>query len=278
MIVVKSRAEIDKMRRASRIVADSLEAVAAAVRPGVTTGEMDAIAEQVIRDAGAVPSFKGYSPDPKRQPPFPATICASLNDELVHGIPGRRSLANGDIISIDVGAIADGYHGDAALTLAVGDISSEARELLDVTQESLYAGIVAARGGSRLGDVSSAIQQVIEAAGYSVVQGYGGHGVGRRLHEDPHVSNSGQAGKGPLLQPGMTIALEPMANLGRPETVVRSDRWTVATADRKLCAHFEHTICITPGEAEVLTEFSPALYERIGGRVQGARVPVAASA
>ena len=273
MIVVKSRAEIEKMRRASSIVADTLQAVAAAVRPGVSTGELDSIAERVIRGAGAVPSFKGYSPDPKRQPPFPATICASVNEELVHGIPGRRTLINGDIISIDVGAIFDGYHGDAALTLAVGEIGAEARHLLDVTQESLYSGIDAARGGNRLGDVSSAIQQVIEAGGYSVVQGYGGHGVGRRLHEDPHVSNSGQAGKGPLLQPGMTIALEPMANLGQPETVVRSDRWTVATADRKLCAHFEHTICVTAGEAEILTEFSPALYERIGGAVRGPRVP-----
>ena len=273
MIVIKSRAEIEKMRRASRIVADALEAVSLAVRPGVSTGELDAIAERVIRGAGAVPSFLGYSPDPKRQPPFPATICASVNEELVHGIPGKRTLINGDIISIDVGAIADGYHGDAALTLAVGEISPEARALLDVTQESLYAGIEAARGGRRLGDVSHAIQRAIEADGYSVVEGYGGHGVGRRLHEDPHVSNSGQPGKGPLLQPGMTIALEPMANLGRPETVVRSDRWTVATADRKLCAHFEHTICITSQEAEVLTEFSAALYERIGGRVRGARVP-----
>ena len=266
------------MRRASRIVADALEAVAAAVRPGVSTGELDAIAERVIRAAGAVPSFKGYSPDPKRQPPFPATICASVNDELVHGIPGKRTLVNGDIISIDVGAIADGYHGDAAVTLAVGEISLAARDLLDVTQLSLYAGIDAAQGGKRLGDVSHAIQRVIETAGYSVVEGYGGHGVGRRLHEDPHVSNSGQPGKGPLLQAGMTIALEPMANAGGPETVVRSDRWTVATADRKLCAHFEHTICITPGEAEVLTEFSPALYERIGGRVRGPQVPLGATA
>src|SRR5687767_8669197 len=192
------------MRGASRIVAETLETVAAAVRPGVATGELDAIAESVIRGAGAIPSFKGYTPDPKRQPPFPATICASINEELVHGVPGRRTLAGGDIVSIDVGAIYDGYHGDAALTLAVGDVSAEARKLMDVTQESLYAGIAAARGGGRLGDVSSAIQRVIEAGGYSVVQGYGGHGVGRRLHEDPHVSNSGQAGKGPLLQPGIT--------------------------------------------------------------------------
>ncbi|MGI8422582.1 MAG: type I methionyl aminopeptidase [Chloroflexota bacterium] len=278
MINVKSRAELAKMRRASRIVADALDACSVAVRPGVTTGELDAIAERVIRDAGASPSFKGYTPDSKRQPPFPGTICASVNEELVHGIPAKRVLVSGDVISIDVGAIWEGYHGDAALTLAVGEISADARRLLDVTQESLYAGIDAARGGSRLGDVSHAIQRVIESGGYSVVQGYGGHGVGRRLHEDPHVSNSGQPGKGPLLQPGMTIALEPMANIGNPETVVRSDQWTVITADRKLCAHYEHTICVTSGVPEVLTEFSPSLYQRIGGPVRGPRMVMAATA
>ncbi len=253
------------MRRASRIVAEALDAVSAAVRPGITTAELDSIAYDYVRKAGGKPSFKGYSNQPG-VPPFPATICASVNEELVHGIPGRRVLNEGDIISIDMGAIWEGYHGDAAVTVPVGTISPEARRLLDVTQDSLYAGIAAARAGNRLGDISHAIQAVIEASGYSVVQGYGGHGVGRRLHEDPHVSNSGAPGKGPLLQPGMTIALEPMANLGRADTVVRPDRWTVATADRKLCAHFEHTICVTAGEAEILTQFHPRVYERIGGR------------
>jgi methionyl aminopeptidase len=277
MIVVKSRAEIEKMRCASGIVADALDAVSEAVRPGVTTGELDALAERVIRGAGAIPSFKGYS-NQEGVPAFPATICASINDELVHGIPGRRRLEDGDIISIDVGAIWEGYHGDAALTVPVGRISREARDLIDVTQESLYAGIEAARGGSRLGDISHAIQRVIEAGGYAVVQGYGGHGVGRRLHEDPHISNSGQPGKGALLQPGMTLALEPMANLGRAATLVKPDRWTVVTADHKLCAHFEHTICITPAEAEILTEFPASVYERIGGRVRGpVALPVGAA-
>ncbi len=263
------------MRRASRIVAEALDAVSDAIRPGITTGELDVIAERVIRDAGAIPSFKGYS-NQEGVPAFPATICASVNEELVHGIPGRRRLTEGDIISIDVGAIWEGYHGDAALTVPVGQISREARDLLDVTQESLYAGIDAARGGNRLGDISHAIQRVIEAGGYAVVQGYGGHGVGRRLHEDPHISNSGPPGKGPLLQPGMTLALEPMANLGKAATLVKPDRWTVVTADRKLCAHFEHTICVAPGDAEILTEFPGTVYDRIGGRVRGpVALPVA---
>ncbi len=273
MISIKSRGEVEKMRHASRIVANTLETVAAAVRPGVTTMELDTIAYDAVRRAGAKPSFKGYSTQ-KGIPPYPATICASVNEELVHGIPGRRVLAEGDIISIDVGAIWEGYHGDAALTVPVGEIAPETRRLLDVTQQSLYAGIGAARGGAHLGDVSHAIQVVIEAGGYAVVQGYGGHGVGRKLHEDPHVSNSGQAGRGMVLHPGMTIALEPMANLGRAETRVLRDRWTVVTADGALCAHFEHTICIKKGEPEILTEFTPALYRRIGGPVLG---PVAAA-
>jgi len=268
VITVKSRGEVEKMRRASAIVADALDAVAAAVRPGVSTAELDAIAYGVITRGGAIPSFKGYSNQPG-VPPFPATICASVNDELVHGIPSKRVLREGDIISIDVGALWEGYHGDAAVTVPVGEISPAARELLNVTQESLFAGIDAARGGSRLGDISNAIERVIRAGGYGVVEGYGGHGVGRRLHEDPHIPNSGPAGKGPVLQPGVTLALEPMANLGRAATKIRPDRWTVVTADGKLCAHFEHTICITPGEAEILTEFSPTLYRRIGGRVFG---------
>jgi methionyl aminopeptidase len=189
-----------------------------------------------------------------------------VNDELVHGIPSKRVLNAGDIVSVDVGAIWEGYHGDAALTVPVGEISPEARRLLDATLESLFAGIGAARAGHRLGDISAAIQRVIEGAGYGVVREYGGHGVGRRLHEDPHVSNHGQPGKGPLLQSGMTLALEPMATAGSYETRVRRDSWTVVTADGRLCAHFEHSICITGGEAEILTEWAPRVYERIGAR------------
>ena len=269
MISVKSRAELEKMRRASQIVAAALDAVTAAVRPGVTTGELDRIAYDVIRDAGARPSFKGYSIG-RGIPPFPATICASVNEELVHGIPGKRVLLPQDILSIDVGAVWEGYHGDAALTVAVApderDVPAATRRLLDVTLEALYAGIAAARAGRRLGDVSAAIGQVISRGGYGVVRGYGGHGIGRRLHEEPHVENAGTPGRGPLLQPGTTLALEPMANAGAPETAVRPDKWTVATADGRLCAHFEHTICVTSGEAEILTQFHPRVYERIGGR------------
>ncbi len=255
------------MRRASRIVADALNAVSAAVRPGVTTAELDAIAYDVVKRAGAKPSFKGYS-NGKGVPPFPATICASVNDELVHGIPGKRVLANGDIISIDMGAVWDGYHGDAAITVPVGDVPPEVRRLLDATQSALYAGIGAARAGNRLSDISHAIQLVIEHAGFAVVQGYGGHGVGRKLHEDPHVSNSGPPGRGALLHPGMTLALEPMANLGSAPTKVLRDRWTVVTADGKYCAHFEHSICVGTAAAEILTELAPEVYRRIGGPAQ----------
>jgi methionyl aminopeptidase len=270
MIAVKSGGELEKMRRAGRVVADALAAVRAAVRPGVTTAELDAIAEGVIRRAGATPSFKGYR-QVTSVPPFPATICASVNEELVHGIPGRRVLHAGDIVSIDCGAVWEGYHGDAALTLPVGEIAPRTHRLLEVTRAALDAGIGAARGGARLGDVSHAIQTVIEAAGYGVVLGYGGHGVGRRLHEDPHIPNAGPAGRGPLLRPGMTLALEPMVTAGDSATVVRPDRWTVATADGGLCAHFEHSICVTASEAEVLTALSPEVDER-----SVARLPVAA--
>jgi methionyl aminopeptidase len=258
------------MRRAGRVVADALAAVAAAVRPGVTTAELDGLAEGVIRRAGAVSSFKGYRPV-AGVPPFPATICASVNEELVHGLPGPRALAAGDIVSVDVGAVWEGYHGDAAVTLPVGEIDPQTRRLLEATRAALAAGIGAARGGARLGDVSHAIQRVIEGAGYGVVQGYGGHGVGRRLHEDPHIPNSGTPGRGPLLRPGMTLALEPMVTAGDPATVVRPDRWTVATADGLRCAHYEHTICVTAGAAEILT----GLGQEASGRTD-ARLPVAA--
>jgi methionyl aminopeptidase len=273
MITIKSRQEVEKLRRADRIVADAIAAVAAAVRPGISTAELDHIAHDVILGAGARPSFKGYAPN-RDQPPYPATICASVNDELVHGIPGKRKLAEGDIVSVDVGAIWEGYHGDAAVTLPVGKIAPSTRRLLDVTQESLYAGIEAARAGNRLGDISAAIQRVIEGGGFAVVREYGGHGVGRRLHEEPHVSNHGLPGRGPLLRPGMTLALEPMANAGTADTVVRRDKWTVATADGHLCAHFEHSICITERDAEILSEFDAAVYRRIGGPIRGLALAV----
>ncbi len=268
-ISVKSRAELEKMRVANRIVARALEAMVQAVRPGVTTGELDRIAYEVIRGAGGQPSFKGYRPV-QGVPPYPATICASVNEELVHGIPGRRVLTAPDIVSLDVGAIWEGYHGDAAVTVPVGhpehDVAPETRRLLDATQEALYAGIGAARAGNRLGHISAAVQEVIERAGFAVAGGgYGGHGIGRRLHEAPHVPNEGPPGRGPLLRPGMTLALEPMANAGLAETRVLRDRWTVVTADGSLCAHYEHSVCVVDGLAEVLTELDPRAYERIGG-------------
>lgn len=275
MITLKSPGELDKMRRANRIVASALDAVSAAVHPGITTGELDRIAYDVIRDAGAEPAFKGKRMADKSIPPFPATICASVNEELVHGIPGKRVLAAGDIVSIDVGAIWEGYHGDAAITVPVGSIGPDTRRLLDVTQEALYAGIGAARAENRLGDVSAAIQHVLEGGGYAVVRGYGGHGIGRQLWEDPHVANHGIPGRGPVLRPGMTLALEPMANAGRAETRVRPDKWTVATADGRLCAHYEHTICVTRGAADILTELAPEVYARIGAPQ---RTPVSAGA
>ena len=268
VITVKSRAELEKMRVANRLVADALAAVTFAVRPGVTTAELDRIAEDSIRRGGGTPSFKGYRPV-TTVPPFPATICASVNDELVHGIPGKRVLQATDIVSIDCGAIWNGYHGDAAVTVPVGDakdVDARTRHLLDATQEALYAGIAAARAGHRLGHISAAIQEVVERNGFAVAGGgYGGHGIGRRLHEPPHVANEGIAGRGPLLRPGMTLALEPMANAGTSDTRVRRDRWTVTTADGALCAHFEHSIAVTEQAAEILTELDPRVYERIGG-------------
>ena len=268
-ISIKSRSELEKMRHASQIVAAALDATTAAVQPGITTIELDRIAERVIRARGATPSFKGYAQQ-QGQPPYPASICASINDELVHGIPGKRKLREGDIFTVDVGAYFEGYHGDAALTVPVGNIGPDARRLLDVTLDSLFAGIRAARAGARLGDVSVAIQHVIEAGGYGVVREYGGHGVGRRLHEEPHVSNHGKPGTGPVLQAGMTLALEPMANLGSHRTKVRGDSWTVVTADGKLSAHFEHTVAITSAEAEILTEWPSQVYERIGAAAHSA--------
>jgi methionyl aminopeptidase len=267
VISLKSRAELEKMRVASRLVAGALEATALATRPGVTTAELDRIAEDVIRSGGGLPSFKGYRPY-KGVPPFPGTICASVNEELVHGIPGKRVLRAGDIISIDCGAIWEGYHGDAAVTVPVGEAAAlpeSTRRLLAVTQEALYAGIDASRSGNRLGHISAAIGEVIVRNGFVVAGGgYGGHGVGRRLHEAPHVANEGTPGRGPLLRPGMTLALEPMTNAGEAETRVLKDRWTVVTADGALCAHFEHSICIAEGRAEILTELPQRVYDRIG--------------
>lgn len=251
MIIIKSAAELDKMRRAARIVVEVLERIRERVAPGVTTAELNELAGAIIRKYNAIPSFNGYPPGGPH--PFPANICTSINEELVHGIPGPRVLQEGDIISIDVGVILDGYHGDAAITLPVGEISPEARRLLEVTEGALYAGIAAARAGHRSGDISAAIQAHVERHGYNVVREYTGHGIGRKMHEEPQVPNFGEPGKGVRLRRGMTLALEPMVLAGERFVKTLADHWTVVSCDGKLTAHFEHTIAITDGEAEILT-------------------------
>jgi len=251
LITLKSEAELEKMRRAARIVAEVLESMHEWVEPGVTTAELDELAESLIRKRNAVPSFKGYPPGSAH--PFPASICASVNEELVHGVPGPRVLREGDIFSVDVGAFLDGYHGDAAITLPVGQISPEAQRLLDVTEGALHAGIAAAKVGNRSGDISAAIQTYVEGQGYNVVREYTGHGIGREMHEDPQVPNHGRAGWGVRLRKGMTIALEPMVLAGDSSVKVMDDHWAVVSCDGELTAHFEHTIAITDGEAEILT-------------------------
>jgi methionyl aminopeptidase len=251
VIVLKSSDELDRMRRAGRIVAETRERVTAAVRPGVTTRRLDAIAEEHIRGAGATPSFKGYRG-------FPASICASVNDQVVHGIPGDRVLSEGDLLSLDFGAIWEGYHGDSAVTVFVGEPpTAETEKLVRVTEEALEAGISQIRPGKRLSDIGHAVQQVVEGAGFSVVREYVGHGIGQHLHEDPQIPNYGEPGRGPELRPGMVLAVEPMVNLGGWETRVLGDDWTVVTADGSLSAHFEHTIACTVDGPEVLTA-SPA--------------------
>lgn len=246
MIVLKSAKELERMRKAGRIVWEAHQAVRKAIRPGITTKELDQIADRVIRKHGAVPSFKGYHG-------FPASICTSINDELVHGIPGSRVLREGDIISIDIGAQYEGYHGDSAWTYPVGRISETAQRLLRVTEESLYRGLAKAVPGARIGDISHAIQSYVEAEGFSIVREYVGHGVGRQLHEEPSVPNFGLPGHGPRLKPGMTLAVEPMVNAGSRFVRTLEDNWTVVTVDGSLCAHFEHTIAITEEGHEILT-------------------------
>ena len=237
------------MRRAGRIVAGTIDRVLAAVRPGATTATLDAVAESYIRDRGATPSFKGY------RGTFPASICASLNEEVVHGIPSpKRILREGDVLSLDFGAIWEGYHGDAAVTVFVGEPpSAEAEKLVRVTEESLEAGIAQIRPGGRLSDVSNAIEQVVEGAGFSVVREYVGHGIGRSLHEDPQIPNYGPPGRGPELRAGLVLAVEPMVTMGDWPTRVLADYWTVVTADGSLAAHFEHTIAVLEDGHEVLT-------------------------
>jgi methionyl aminopeptidase len=245
-IIIKSERELALMRQAGRIVAIVLAILMKQVKPGMKTKELDIIAGREVEKLGGKPSFKGYRG-------FPANLCVSVNDEIVHGIPGGRILREGDVVSLDFGASSNGFQGDAAVTVGVGEISPQARKLVATTEEVLKAGIAAARSGARLGDISASIQSYAESRGYSVVREYTGHGIGREMHEEPQIPNFGLAGTGPVLKKGMTLALEPMVNAGDWRTKVGDDQWTVFTADGSLSAHFEHTIAITDGEAEILT-------------------------
>ena len=250
MITLKSAHEIDLMRRAGKITAAARAVAGEMVRPGVTTREIDSAVEHFIRQQGAVPSFLNYNG-------FPASACISINDEVIHGIPGDRVLQDGDIVSVDVGAYVDGFHGDCAATFACGSISPEAQRLIDVTRQSFFEGIRFAKEGYRLYDISAAIQEYVESNGFSIVREFVGHGIGAHLHEDPAVPNYGRKGRGPRLLRGMTLAIEPMVNAGKADIWQLSDGWTVKTQDGKYAAHYENTILITDGEPEILT--APAI-------------------
>lgn len=247
-IIVKSDDEIAVMREAGKIVGETLQLLAERLRPGLIEKELDEIVRKEFKKRSVIPTFLGYA-----NPPYPATVCVSVNDEIVHGIPGKREIMDGDIVSIDLGCTHKGFVADSALTVGVGDVSPEAQRLIDTTKESLWCGIRAARAGSRVGEIGLAIQSYAEGEGYSVVREYVGHGVGRAMHEDPQIPNYGPADRGPVLRPGMVIAIEPMVNIGDWRTKRDPDNWTVRTVDGSLSAHFEHTLAITDGEAEVLT-------------------------
>ncbi|MBQ4119745.1 MAG: type I methionyl aminopeptidase [Clostridia bacterium] len=247
MIVLKTSRELGIMKEACSIAAGALQTVGNAVEEGITTAELDALAEKYIRSRGGEPNFKNYNG-------FPSTACISINNEVIHGIPSKtRKICAGDIVSVDLGAKFQGYHGDNAATFACGEVSTEAKRLISVTKDALYEGIKAARAGSRIGDISSAVQRTVEAAGFSVVRQYVGHGIGSKLHEAPEVPNFGTAGRGIRLLPGMTLAIEPMVNIGSSEVKVLPDGWTVITKDGSLSAHFEHTVVITSDGPKIMT-------------------------
>ena len=249
MIVCKSASELVRMRTANALVADVLGALEAMVLPGVTTLDLDAVAESLVREGGAEPAFKGYRG-------FPATVCASVNEEVVHGIPSKRLLKAGDIVSLDVGVLLDGFYGDSALTVPVGEISVAAAKLLSVTEQSLERAISAVRVGARVSDLGYAVQHYVEANGYSVVREFVGHGIGAKLHEEPQIPNYGEPGQGPRLAEGMVLAIEPMVNVGSATVKILKDGWTAVTSDGNLSAHFEHTVAVTAEGAEVLTRRS----------------------
>jgi methionyl aminopeptidase len=247
MIIIKNRIELDLMKKAGQLTGMTLEMIAEHIRPGISTQELDSLCEEFITRHGAKPSFKNYHG-------FTGSICASVNDVVIHGIPNRKNvLKEGDIISVDVGAFLNGFHGDAARTFPVGDVSEEARKLIRVTEESFFKGMEHAYEGRRLGDISHAIQKHVEDNGFSVVRDFTGHGIGRNLHEDPQIPNYGKEGRGPRLDKGMVLAIEPMVNVGRYNVRILDDNWTTVTEDGKLSAHYENTVAITDGEPEILT-------------------------
>jgi methionyl aminopeptidase len=248
MVILKSQQEIEKIHKAGLVVADVLQELRQLVKPGVSTFVLDEFAEQFIRAAGAKPAFKGYRG-------YPRTICASVNDQVIHGIPSKHTvLKKGDLIRIDVGAVVDGFYGDAAITVPVDTVSMDAERLIRVTEEALLRGIAEAKPGNRLYDISAAVQRHVEANGFSVVREFVGHGIGRSLHEDPQVPNFGEGGRGPRIQPGMVLAIEPMVNAGGSKTVVQDDQWTAVTADGSLSAHFEHTVAVLDDGPRILTK------------------------
>jgi methionyl aminopeptidase len=267
VIVCRSQSEIDKLRRVNQLVAGILAELRHMVVPGVTTRDIDALAERRIREAGAEPAFKGYHG-------YPATVCASVNEQVVHGIPSSRALVAGDIVSLDMGAKLDGFFGDCAVTVPVGQVSRDAAELLRVTEEALFRGIDQVRAGARVSNIGAAVQRHVEAQGFSVVREFVGHGIGTSLHEDPQVANYGPAGRGPRLSEGMVLAIEPMVNAGTAAVTVLSDGWTAVTADASLSAHFEHTVVVTREGSEILTllaaEEDRARQLLSAGRVLGA--------
>ncbi len=252
MIIRKSGAEIETMARAGEVVADCLEAIKEHARPGVTTAELDALAEEFIRARGGVPTFKGYRG-------YPASICTSPNAMVVHGIPGPYALEDGDVLSVDVGVTLDGYVGDSAWTFPIGEISADAERLLSVCEAALDAGIEHARTGAHLSDISHAVQIVVEDAGYSVIRALVGHGVGKSMHEDPQIPNFGPPGRGPVLQEGMTFAIEPMITAGSADVVLHDDEWSISSADGSLAAHFEHTVAVTANGPRILTKAAASL-------------------
>jgi len=259
VITCRSQNEIDKLRRVNQLVGQILAELRAMVAPGVTTAQIDAVAEARVREAGAEPAFKGYHG-------YPATICASVNEQVVHGIPSNRALLDGDVISIDMGAKLDGYYGDCAVTVPVGSVSSQAAKLLEVTEASLFRGIDAVKPGGRVSDIGAAIQAHVEAFGFSIVREFVGHGIGTSLHEEPQVANYGPGGRGPRLAEGMVLAIEPMVNIGRPAVKVLSDGWTAVTRDGSLSAHFEHTVVVTADGCEVLTLLAADRDKALVGR------------